>query len=132
MADNTLAPAKDPETGRFLTGNIGGGRKLGSRNKLAEAFLADVLNEWESHGAVAISDMREKSPGDFCKMVASLCPKEMTLNLNDNLSELSDDELIGQLRSLAALAATAVGQLNEGGEAQAGAPGMRGEPKQFH
>jgi hypothetical protein len=93
------------------------GRPKGARNKLAEAFLVDVLSEWESHGAVAISDMREKNPGDFCKMVASLCPKEMTLNLNDNLSELTDDELLGQLRSLAALAATAVGQLNTGGEA---------------
>jgi hypothetical protein len=104
------------------------GRPKGSRNKLAESFLADVLSEWEKHGADAISDMRNKNPGDFCKMVASLCPKEMTLNLNDNLSELSDDELIGQLRSLAALAATAVGQLNAGGEAQAGAA----IPSQFH
>ena len=92
------------------------GRPKGSRNKLAETFLADVLTEWEKHGAAAISDMRDKSPGDFCKMVASLCPKEMTLNLNDNLSELSDDELLGQLRSLAALAATAVGGLDQGGE----------------
>jgi hypothetical protein len=125
---NALSPAKDPETGRFLTGNIGGGRPLGSRNKLAEAFLTDVLNEWETHGAVAISDMREKSPGDFCKMVASLCPKEMTLNLNDNFSELSDDELLGQLRTLAALAASVVGGTDAGSEA----PGSAAKPSQLH
>ena len=93
-----LAYPKD-EKGRFLTGNIGGGRPKGSRNKLAEDFLADVLNEWESHGAVALSDMREKSPGDFVKMVASLLPKEMTLNLNSE-SDLSDDELLAEIRKL--------------------------------
>ena len=97
------------------------GRPKGSRNKLAEAFLADVLNEWETHGAVAISDMREKNPGDFCKMVASLCPKEMTLNLTDNLSEIPDDELIGQLRDLAALASQFLGKPDSGNEAQASA-----------
>lgn len=125
---NALAPQRDPETGRFLTGNIGGGRPLGARNKLAEAFLGDVLNEWSTHGAAAISDMREKNPGDFCKMVASLCPKEMTLNLNDSLSELTDDELRGQLQALAALAASVVGQPDAGNAAQAGAT----IPSQLH
>ena len=125
---NALAPAKDPETGRFITGNSGGGRPLGARNKLAEAFLGDVLTEWQTHGASAISDMREKNPGDFCKMVASLCPKEMTLNLTDNLSELSDDELLGQLRALAALATSVVGQSDAGVEAQ----GVAAKPSQLH
>jgi hypothetical protein len=115
---NALAPQRD-ENNRFLPGNNGGpGRPLGARNKLAEAFLGDVLTEWQTHGAQAIIDMREKNPGDFCKMVASLCPKEMTLNLTDNLSELSDDELIGQLRALAALATSVIGGTDAGGETQ--------------
>lgn len=116
---NKLSPERN-DKGQFILGHTGqGGRPVGARNKLAEAFLGDVLNEWETHGATAISDMREKNPGDFCKMVASLCPKEMTLNLNDNLSELSDDELIGQLRTLAALAASVAGKPDAGVEAQA-------------
>lgn len=114
------SPAKDPETGRFLTGNIGGGRKLGSRNKLTEQFLTDVLNEWEGHGATAISDMREKNPGDFVKMVASLLPKDVNLNLTDNLSELSDDELLGQLRDLSASLAPFLAKLDQGNEAEGG------------
>jgi hypothetical protein len=75
------------------------GRPKGARNKLAESFLADVLSEWETHGATAISDMREKNPADFCKMVASLLPKDVNLNVN-NLSELSDDELLSEMRKL--------------------------------
>jgi len=88
------------------------GREKGSRNKLSEAFLSDVLSEWKSHGAVAISDMREKNPGDFCKLVASLVPKESTLNLNRNdAEELSDDEIRARLQRLAS---TVAGLLADG------------------
>jgi hypothetical protein len=125
---NALTPERN-DRGQFIMGHTGmGGRPAGARNKLAEAFLGDVLNEWENHGAVAISDMREKNPGDFCKMVASLCPKEMTLNFTDNLSELSDDELLGQLRTLAALAASVVGGTDAGSEA----PGSAAIASQLH
>ncbi len=34
LDDDLLIPAKDPETGRFLTGNKIGGRIKGSRNKI--------------------------------------------------------------------------------------------------
>jgi hypothetical protein len=119
---------RDETTGRFLTGNIGGGRPKGARNKLAESFLADVLEEWESHGAVAISDMREKNPGDFVKMVASLLPKEMTLNLTNDLSELSDDELLGQIRELHASLAPLLAASGEGD----GAKAVATQPAQLH
>lgn len=100
------------------------GRQKGSRNKLAEQFLTDVLNEWETHGAVAISDMREKNPADFCKMVASLLPKDVNLNVN-NLSELSDDELLSEMRKLHAGLAPILAQ--GVGEATG-----EGEPAQLH
>lgn len=99
MADNT--PAKHLEPYKWQKGVSANpaGRPKGSRNKLAEDFLSDVLAEWENHGAVALSDMREKNPGDFVKMVAGLLPKEMTLNLNSE-SDLSDDELLAEIRKL--------------------------------
>lgn len=120
------ALARDETTGRFLTGNIGGGRPKGARNKLAENFLADVLAEWESHGAVAVSDMREKNPGDFVKMVASLLPKEMTLNVNNDI-EMTDDELRERIRSLADslapfLAGAGAAEAGDGAAASAAIP----------
>lgn len=125
-----MPDGRDEETGRFLTGNNGGGRPKGSRNKLAESFLADVLEEWENHGAVAVSDMREKSPGDFVKMVAGLLPKEMTLNVN-NENEMTDDELRERIRSLAGQLAPfldGIGAVDGGAEAKAGA----GQPPIVH
>lgn len=77
------------------------GRPKGSKNKLQEDFLGDVLSAWETRGAQAIDDMINDKPGDFVKMVAGLMPKEATLNINDN-SELTDDELAERVRSLAA------------------------------
>lgn len=115
---NTPTPEKDPKTGRFLAGNSGnGGRRKGARAKLGEQFCQDVLAEWEAHGAVALSDMREKNPGDFVKVVASMLPKEATLNINDH-SEMTDDELAERVRNLAAQLAPflgdGTGDTNEG------------------
>lgn len=100
------------------------GRPKGARNKLAESFLADVLEEWEANGKVAISDMREKSPGDFVKMVASLLPKDVNLNVN-NLSELSDDELLSEMRKLHASIAPIL-------SAGVGEAAIGKEPSQLH
>jgi hypothetical protein len=74
MAD---VPQKDASTGRFLTGNNGGGRPKGARSKLGEAFLQAVLDDFANHGVAAIQDMRAKNPGDYAKMVASILPKEI-------------------------------------------------------
>ena len=52
MTDKTAKkpPEQDKKTGRFLTGNIGGGRPQGARAKLGEAFLADMHADWEENG----------------------------------------------------------------------------------
>jgi hypothetical protein len=84
---------------RFKPGNPG--RPKGSRNKLTEDFLKDVLDAWTDKGKAAVDSMIEDKPGDFVKMVASLMPKEATLTINDH-SEMTDDELAERVRQLAA------------------------------
>ena len=56
-------PALDAN-GRFQTGNIGGGRQIGSRNKLGEAFLADLQIAWQEHGKEVIKKVIETKPAD--------------------------------------------------------------------
>src|SRR5262245_6027745 len=79
---NTVSEGKDPKTGRFLPGNSGyGGRPKGSRNKLGEAFLQALQEDFEQHGAAAIQECREKKPEKYVAICASLLPKEVDMAL---------------------------------------------------
>ncbi len=122
MADVTAAKHLEPYKWKPGVSPNPAGRPKGSKTKLAESFLADVLEEWEAHGKVAVSDMREKNPGDFVKMVAGLMPKEMSLSLNDS-SEMTDDELFDRLATLQASIAPFIAGRDGGAEEGAGGSG---------
>ena len=91
-------PAKD-ENGRFLTGNIGGGRKLGSRSKLAEAFIADCYENWLQHGAAAIEKVRQTRPAQYLQVMASILPKDVNVSVSA-VEAMTDDELDATIRKL--------------------------------
>jgi hypothetical protein len=76
---------RDAKTGRFLSGNIGGGRPKGSRNRLGEAFLSDLQAEWEKSGVEALRKVAETDPVSFVKVVASLLPREIDMTLDVDL-----------------------------------------------
>jgi hypothetical protein len=79
---------RDPK-GRFLTANNGGpGRPKGSRNKLGEEFLDDLIEEWRANGKKALALCAAREPTQFCKLVSNILPKEvlsMALNVNATL-----------------------------------------------
>lgn len=93
-------PKQDEKTGRFIAGNGGnGGRPKGSRNKLGEAFLNDLYANWQQHGVETIETVREDNPEVYLKVVASILPKDLNVNINP-LEEAKDEELIQRLREL--------------------------------
>jgi hypothetical protein len=53
------------------------GRPKGARSKLGEEFLKAMLADFEQHGAVVISTVREEKPDQYLKVVASILPKEI-------------------------------------------------------
>jgi hypothetical protein len=60
-------------TSRFLLGNCGnGGKKKGARNRLSEAFFADLYEDWKSHGIQAIEEVRERRPWEYLKICAMI------------------------------------------------------------
>lgn len=95
------------------------GRPKGTRHKLGETFLGDLMEDWETHGQVAIAEMREKNPGDYVKVVASIVPKEIHHTVED-YGTLDDDDLHARLRA-------AVARLNRGKDAGGGSR-AQGEP----
>lgn len=90
---------RDPKTGLFIKGHKGGGRPKGSRNKLGEAFLEDMYVDWAEHGKGAIKQVREERPDMYLKVVASILPKDLNVNINP-LEEATDEELIQRLKEL--------------------------------
>lgn len=75
------------------------GRPKGARNKLGEAFVADLLADWEDHGVETIQKVREERPADYVKVVASILPKDVNINVRP-LEEMTDDQLRKQAEQL--------------------------------
>jgi hypothetical protein len=79
----------------FQPGNtlsVGHGRPRGARNKLARKFLEDCLADWQEHGAAAIRICRMEDPVAYCKMIASIVPRELEVTATA-VAELDDTEL---------------------------------------
>jgi hypothetical protein len=83
--------------GRFLTGNSGGGRRKGSRNKLGEAFLDDLRFDWERHGPAVIVAVRKKDPSTYLKVVAGLLPQQLQVDIGDPIARAQSVEELVEL-----------------------------------
>lgn len=101
------------------------GRPKGARNKLGEQFLEALQEDFEAHGVKAIVEVRETKPDAYLKVIASLMPKEMNLNVN-RLEELSDADLIARMKELH----EAIGPLLAGGGAGRDSEGV--DPARAH
>lgn len=101
MADAIQSGEMRDEHGRFIVPPKSPGRPKGARNKLGEAFLEAMLADFTQHGQAAIEVVRAEKPDQYLKVIASILPKEMNLNVTDQLSEMSDDELAERARRLA-------------------------------
>lgn len=96
--DGEEAPKKHRPWQPGESGNPAG-RPKGARSKLGEAFIEDMLADWEANGPAAIRQVREKKPADYLKVVASILPKDLNVNFNPT-EAMTDEQLIERIRSL--------------------------------
>jgi hypothetical protein len=90
---------RDKKNGRFLAGNAGnGGRKPGARNKLGEAFVEDLRDCWQEHGASVLVRVARDDPAALLRTIASLMPKDLNLNVG-----ISPEAFVATFRSAAAM-----------------------------
>ena len=78
LAHGTEAAVRDTH-GRFITGNNGGGRKKGSRNRLTETLIAAIENDFADYGPEALAKLRADDPAAYLRIVASLVPRDLIL-----------------------------------------------------
>ena len=69
-------PSSDTQ---FKKGNPGG-RPKGSRNKLSEAFIKALADDFIEHGEDAINRVRGEKPEAYLGTIAKLMPKLMELS----------------------------------------------------
>ena len=85
MTENT---GEIQKAGQFKPGQSGNpaGRPKGSRNKLSEAVINDILLDWELNGSHAIEETRKKCPAQYLRIVAGIIPKEYEAKNSINVS----------------------------------------------
>lgn len=74
------------------------GRQKGSRNKLGEAFLQALHDDFLEHGSVAIVTVRVDKPDAYLKIIASTLPQKLEIERVDNMT---DDERRNRIREIA-------------------------------
>ena len=92
---------------RFKPGVSGNpaGKPKGARTKLGEAFIEALHDSFKKRGIEAIEAVIDEKPEQYLKVIASLMPKDVNLNINDDTSEMSDDELAERIQRLTAAVA---------------------------
>ena len=84
------------------SGNLAG-RPKGSRNRLAEDFVAALYDDFKDHGSAAIAACRAEKPDVYVRIIASLLPRDVSIKVQQ-LDDLTDDQLMRKLAVLTEMA----------------------------
>ena len=106
-----------PVETRFKPGHSGNpkGRAVGTRQRLGEAFLTDMLEAWRDHGKGAIARVVRERPHAFLRTMAALMPKELKIETGP-FEGLSDDDLITILAVIRSSLAAEGGRADRSGD----------------
>jgi hypothetical protein len=101
MSRNNGLDQRDAKSGRFLTGNNGGGRKVGSRNRLGEQFVADLHESWLANGKSVIAKVIETDPAQYLRTIARILPQELSAEIDVNVSLFHEIDNVNQAYRIA-------------------------------
>lgn len=79
VAPIVAPPRKKPRGKSFQKGQSGNpaGRPMHSRQRLSEAFITAIGEDFEQHGKSTIERMRRMKPDAYVRVVADLLPKNI-------------------------------------------------------
>lgn len=85
MSIAEVTPSKQRTIGTPFPKGVSGnpaGRPRGSRNRLADSFVADLAACWQKNGVQALEKCATETPEVLIKVIASLMPKTIDLNMS--------------------------------------------------
>lgn len=87
---------------QFKPGQSGNpnGRPKGSRNKLGEAFIQAMFDDFTEHGSDVIDKVRLEKPDQYLKVVASILPQQLNVRVSD-YDEMTDEQIDRRIDALA-------------------------------
>ncbi len=121
LPEKTGVKREPPVEFRFQPGNAG--RPKGSKNKLGEAFVAALHDDFQEHGVRVIEAVRLEKPDVYLKVIAQIIPKEFTIK-TDAFDGITDE----QLAAIVAAARASLGIID--GSAIDISPEAGGKPSQ--
>lgn len=87
-----------PVEHQFKPGNPG--RPKGSRNKLGEAFIQAMYEDFTRHGEKVIETVRTEKPEQYLKVVASILPQQLNVRVSE-FDDLTDEQLDQRINAIA-------------------------------
>jgi hypothetical protein len=72
------------------------GRPKGSRNRISEAALKALADDFDAHGVAVIEKVRTERPHDYLKIIVAVLPKRMEIEdafADKPPHKMTDDEL---------------------------------------
>jgi hypothetical protein len=64
-------------TGKFLPGNVGGGRPKGSKDKLNKQVISTLEKLWEARGADMVEQLAAEKPEVMMAMISRMIPQAL-------------------------------------------------------
>lgn len=98
MADATPRRQRKPKAAAAVISS----RRKRPKKTLGDDFVAAVRADFKTHGAGVIASVRADKPDQYLKIVLSVLPKDLHVNINE-LDALSDDEIRSRIRGLEAV-----------------------------
>ena len=113
---------RDPETGQFVAGWKGGGRKKGSKDKLNQQVIGTMEKLWAQRGEEIMEHLADTKPEVLAGLIARLIPQSLAEEAiqgkdSDEISDRNQEvriTLINQVKDDAALPHHDVPRLVEG------------------
>jgi hypothetical protein len=111
-----------PETGKFIKGWKGGGRKKGSKDKLNQQVIGTMERLWAQRGEEIMEHLADTKPEVLAGLIARLIPQSLAEEAiqgkdSDDITDRNQEvriTLINQVRDDAALTSNDIPKLVEG------------------